>query len=148
MPTLADAATRAEIVARITALTPDRVPAWGRMTAPQMLAHCADAMRMAYGELPCASKGSPVLRFPLVKWLILEVLPFPKGAPTARELLSRPPAVWGDERDAVVALVERFAQEQSRPTWPEHPAFGALTGKQWGGLTWKHLDHHLRQFHA
>ncbi len=29
-----------------------------------------------------------------------------------------------------------------------HAFFGPLTGKQWGRLQYKHLDHHLRQFSA
>jgi hypothetical protein len=146
MPTLADSTTRATVVSRIAQLSPDATPAWGRMTAPQMLAHCADGLRMAYGDLPCAAKNVPLARLGIVKWLMLNVIPFPKGAPTARELIARAPAAWGDERESIVALVERFAQEAGRPTWPAHPLFGPLTGAQWGQLAWKHLDHHLRQF--
>ena len=62
MPTLADSATRATVVSRIAQLSPDATPAWGRMTAPQMLAHCADGLRMAYGDLPCAVKNVPLAR--------------------------------------------------------------------------------------
>ncbi|MGH9801334.1 MAG: DUF1569 domain-containing protein, partial [Blastocatellia bacterium] len=29
---------------------------------------------------------------------------------------------------------------------PEHPAFGKLSTKDWGALTYKHMDHHFRQF--
>lgn len=146
MPTLADGPTRASLIARLSRLAPDTVPHWGRMTAPQMLAHCADALRMAYGDLPCAAKDVPLARLAPVKWLILNVLPFPKGSPTARELLARTPAEWGAEREAIVALIERFAQETGRASWPPHPLFGPLTGKEWGTLACKHLDHHLRQF--
>ncbi len=146
MPTLADGPTRAATVQRIQRLAPDTTPSWGQLRAPQMLAHCADALRMAYGDLPCAAKDVPLARFAPVKWLMLHVIPFPKGAPTARELLSRDPAAWGDEREAIVELVERFGREQSRAVWPAHPLFGPLSGAEWGTLAWKHLDHHLRQF--
>lgn len=146
MPTLADAATRATMVSRIARLTPDMRPTWGRMTAPQMLAHCADGLRMAYGDLPCAAKNVPLARLAVVKWLMLNVIPFPKGAPTAPELIARAPDAWGDERAAIEALVHRFGQETGRSSWPPHPLFGPMTGAQWGQLAWKHLDHHLRQF--
>jgi len=146
MPTLADAATRAEVVTRLARLAPDTTPAWGRMTAPQMLAHCADALRMAYGDLPCAPKNVPLARLGVVKWLMLNVIPFPKGAPTARELIARAPSAWGAEREAIETLVQRFEQERTRTSWPAHPLFGPLTGAEWGTLAWKHLDHHLRQF--
>jgi hypothetical protein len=105
MPTLADSATRATVVSRIAQLSPDAAPAWGRMTAPQMLAHCADGLRMAYGDLPCAAKNVPLARLGIVKWLMLNVIPFPKGAPTARELIARAPAAWGDERESIVEEV-------------------------------------------
>jgi len=29
-----------------------------------------------------------------------------------------------------------------------HAFFGSLTGAEWGVSTYKHLDHHLRQFGA
>jgi hypothetical protein len=29
---------------------------------------------------------------------------------------------------------------------PEHPAFGRLSGRAWGALVYRHMDHHLRQF--
>jgi hypothetical protein len=146
MPSLADASTRAAITARIAQLSPDTAPVWGRMSAPQMLAHCADALRMAYGDLPCAPKRVPLAQLGIVKWLMFNVIPFPKGAPTARELIDRAPAAWGVERGEVVSLVERFGRETSRTAWPAHPLFGPLTGAEWGQLAWKHLDHHLRQF--
>ena len=53
-----------------------------------MVAHLNDAMRMATGELPVAPRKLPIRYFPL-KQLILYVLPFPKSAPTAPELLAR-----------------------------------------------------------
>jgi hypothetical protein len=28
----------------------------------------------------------------------------------------------------------------------KHFLFGALTNDQWNALSWKHIDHHLRQF--
>jgi hypothetical protein len=146
MSSLADPAVRASITARIDTLTPDTVPRWGSMTAPQMLAHCADALRMAYGDLTVAPKRVPLVRLAPVKWLLIYGIPFPKGAPTAKELRSRVPLHWGDERETLRTLVARFGEEASRRSWPEHPLFGPLDGRYWGQLAWKHLDHHLRQF--
>lgn len=146
MPTLADQVTRASLVTRIGQLTPERVPRWGRMNAPQMLAHCADALRMAYGEVRCEPKRVPIVQLGIVKWLVIHVLPFPKSAPTAPELVARVPESWDQERQQLIALVHRFGEESARTSWPLHPLFGKLTGTQWGQLGWKHLDHHLGQF--
>lgn len=146
MPSLADAATRTAIIARVNALQPDTTPKWGKMNAPQMMAHCADALRMAYGDLPCAPKDVPIARIGVVKWLILNVLPFPKGSPTAKELISRAPSEWGAERGEFLALIERFEKEKARVAWPAHPLFGPMSGTEWGVLAAKHLHHHLTQF--
>ncbi len=146
MPTLADPAARAAIVARVNALSPDARPQWGKMNAPQMLAHCADALRMAYGDVICASKNSALLSNAIMKRLIIGPLPWPKGAPTAKELLARAPSEWGAERGELISLVERFDRERTRTSWPDHPAFGRLNGRLWGKLAYKHLDHHLTQF--
>src|SRR6185295_15041828 len=84
---------RRELHQRIRRLTPEAKPAWGAMDAPAMVSHLAESVRMALGELPCASKKLP-FRYPPLKQLIVYVLPFPKGAPTAPELISRTPGEW------------------------------------------------------
>lgn len=146
MPSLHDDATRAVIRQRLHTLAPERTGAWGRMTAPQMLAHLTDALRLAFGDLPCVPKNVPLARVFPVKHLILYVLPFPKGAPTARELVARPPAEWPQELAACCEQLERFASASAPSHWPAHPLFGRLTGAQWGVLAYRHMDHHLRQF--
>jgi hypothetical protein len=115
------------------------------MTALQMLAHVADWMLMAKGELKTASKNLP-LRYPPIKQLLIYWLPFPKGVPTARELISRKPSEWAIEQAAVRKHVEWFEQLDPKATWPEHPAFGKLSTNAWCVLGYRHMDHHFRQF--
>ena len=146
MSTLTDPAARRELIARLQQLDLDAQPAWGRMNAPRMLAHCADALRMAYGDLHCTAKRVPLVRTALVRRLMLYVLPFPKNAPTARELLARAPGEGEAERETLKELIARFESEMGRSSWPEHPLFGALDEPEWGRLAYKHLDHHLTQF--
>lgn len=145
MRSLCQADVRAELLARVARLQ-DATPArWGRFTSARMLAHVNDSLRMALGELPVASRWTP-LRYPPFKQLIVYVLPFPKNASTAPELLARGEAAsLPAERDALQRLLERFAT--GRPaTWPSHPLFGRLSRRAWGVLAHRHLDHHLRQF--
>jgi hypothetical protein len=115
------------------------------MTAPQMLAHLADWMLMATGELMVAPKNRP-LRFPPIKQLVIYWLPFPRGVPTAPELVSRKPSAWATERAAVRQQVEAWENLNRKPKWPDHPVFGRMTPKAWGVLGYRHMDHHLRQF--
>lgn len=147
MKTLFDGVARAEINKRVGALRPDAQRKWGTMTVEKMLAHVADGLRAALGELAVEPKNTP-FRFAPIRYLILYVLPFPKGAPTAPELLARQPESIETEIRAVQSLLERLAQRANQETWPVHGAFGKMSGQDWGVLHYRHLDHHLRQFSA
>ena len=83
--------------------------------------------------------------FPL-KHLLLYVLPFPKGAPTAPELKSEAAASFEEERAALLQLLERIGTGFRDGMGPAHPLFGPLSWREWGVATYKHTDHHLRQF--
>ncbi|HYW50572.1 MAG TPA: DUF1569 domain-containing protein [Gemmatimonadaceae bacterium] len=146
MPTLLDAAARDACAARLDRLTADAAPKWGRMSAPQMLAHMNDAFEMAFGERTVSMKSLPLARMFPLKHLIFYVLPFPKNAPTAREIISRAPADFAAERARLKQQIERMAPGRERIAYAAHPIFGQLTAKEWGVLGYKHFDHHLRQF--
>ncbi len=143
MPSLTDGAARAALVARLDALSPDATPRWGRMTPAKMLAHMTDAFRMALGELPVKPKKIPLLASFPFKQIFIYLLPFPKNAPTAPEMIARQPEAFDVERAHVKLLVERVA---ASPKLAVHPIFGVLTKPEWAALGYRHFDHHLRQF--
>ena len=134
-----------ELRERVERLTPQHVAQWGRMTAPQVVVHLTDSLRMASGDLPVASKNLP-LRYPPLKQLVLYYLPFPKNAPTAPELLVRQPGEWSADLSELCARLDRFVASGPAGAIRVHPAFGTMTGKQWGVLVYRHMDHHLKQF--
>src|SRR6185436_19454599 len=80
-------ADRAAICQRIGSVASASAPRWGRMDARAMLTHLRLSALMALGELPVASKSKRAFQVFPIKHLILHVAPFPKGAPTAPELL-------------------------------------------------------------
>ena len=139
------AGDRDELVARLNRLEPTMTPRWGRMTAAQMLAHLTDWMMMAKGELPTLFRNG-FLQFAPVKQLAIYWLPFPKGVPTAKELISRVPSDWNAERATLCDYMNSFETMHPDGAWPVHPAFGTLTPAAWGVLGYRHTDHHLRQF--
>ena len=139
--------SRRELNARVAALAWDRPAAWGKFTAPKMVCHLADSLKMAMGDLKVARKNLPV-RYPPLKQLVIYWAPFPKGAPTAPELLAREPREWSRDIGDVQELLERAASARTTDTWPEHPAFGKLSTRAWGVLIYRHMDHHLKQFGA
>jgi hypothetical protein len=140
-----DPASRNELIERLGRMSPDKAPLWGKMNASQMLAHIGSSIRMARGEIPVASKKLPI-RFTPIKQLIIYWLPFPKGAPTAPELMSRVVTDWNENMSDVRTQIASFETCDRNGTWPEHPAFGSLSASAWGVLGYRHIDHHFRQF--
>lgn len=145
MPTLWNDADRQQLVARIRQLSPDAKAQWGSMTSRGMLAHIHESARMALGEVSVKPKNLPI-RHPPLKQLIIYVLPFPKGAPTAPELISREADDWTAELASLEAAIDRLVARSPSASWPDHPAFGELSRRAWGVLVYRHTDHHVRQF--
>ena len=137
---------RTAICRRIGSVTSASVPRWGRMDAKAMLTHLRQSALMALGELPVASKSKRAFQVFPIKHLILHVVPFPKGAPTAPELLVPDEASVEAIRSELVSLVERIGAGPREGYGPVHPLFGRLSFREWGVATYKHTDHHLRQF--
>lgn len=139
---------RAEIVNRINSLSTSSTARWGSMNVTGMLEHLRRSTRMALGELPVASVNKRALQMFPLKHLILYVLPFPKGAPTATELKPVDAVSFEAERAAVLKLIERVGTGPSEGNGPAHPLFGPMTWRQWAVATYKHTNHHLKQFGA
>lgn len=140
-------ATRRELEERLARLRPDSLRRWGKLTAPEMVTHVAASFQSCLGGLDVKPIKLPI-RYPPLKQLIIYWLPFPKGAPTAPELLDRKPGDWTADVAELRALINRFAARDPADRWPEHAAFGRMNGRRWGVLMYRHADHHFRQFGA
>jgi hypothetical protein len=139
--------SKAEILRRIAEVDENAKAQWGKLTADRMLSHLVESLKMAIGEIEVASKKLPIRFFPL-KQLIVYMLPFPKGAPTAPELLAGKAGPVDDYKAELRRLIAAFTARAGRKDWRDHPAFGRLSEKAWGVLVYRHMDHHLRQFGA
>ena len=162
MPTLFDPSARGAMHARVDGLAAGRVPHWGEMDARRMVCHVADQLRVALGDLESRPgplrlrfgnrevKGKPgPLRFRWYRQLMVHWAPWPKARVKAPpEMLPTKPAVWDDDVAALHALIDRVGDKDPAERWAVHPWFGPVSGREWGMLCWKHLDHHLRQFGA
>ena len=139
---------RAAIDRRLRSLSVSSTRRWGSMDVVAMLQHLRLSARMTLGELSVPSVNKrPFQMFPL-KHVILYVLPFPKGAPTAPELKPADAVSFEEERAALLELLDRIATGPREGIGPAHPLFGPLTWREWGVVTYKHADHHLKQFGA
>jgi len=140
-----DPKVQAELLGRLLTLEPGSPALWGHMDAAQMLAHCAEAMKMPTGELKVRG-GFPSLFGWLLKKVAYDERPFRHGAPTARELAIAEPRQFEVEKACLLAEYLKLAKGPGSIANLRHPFFGTLTRDQWGILLFKHLDHHFRQF--
>ena len=139
---------RAEISSRVRSLSVSSNRKWGSMNVADMLQHLSLSARMTLGELSVPSANKRVFQMFPFKHLILYVLPFPKGAPTAPLLKPIDAESLEGERAAVLELLERIGTGPREGAGPAHPLFGPLSWSEWGVTTYKHTDHHLKQFGA
>ena len=146
MPSLFDSEVRARVVARLDRLTPSSERRWGRMTAPEMVAHLTDQMGHTLGDVPVEAHGGPLSWAP-IRYLSIYVVPWPRGKVRgpAEAFVSRP-GEWNADLERLRSLVERFGSRDPRGDWPDHLLFGRMSGRDWGYFCHKHFDHHLRQF--
>ena len=146
MGSILNEAERAEIVRRVQSLSASSTKRWGRMDVVRMLQHLRLSARMTVGELAVLSANKRAFQMFPLKHLLLYVLPFPKGAPTATELKPVDAATFEEERAALLELIERIGNGPREGAGPEHPLFGPMSWREWGVVTYKHADHHLKQF--
>ena len=149
MKNLFDATVANEVKARLGKLEPQSERRWGKMTAAQMLAHCSASMQWAVGEVVPEKGALPVrLMGRLIKPMVFRnEEPFRKNSPTAPSLVVTGERDLDKERDRLAGLIDKFAAGGAAGcTKNPHSFFGKLTPEEWAILTYKHLDHHLRQF--
>lgn len=150
MHTMFDRSTSSSIRERITHLNTSMQPQWGKMNVAQAVAHLATSMEEAIGDrLPPRMFVGRILG-PLVRRRALrDDAPISRNAPTAPGLVIADQRDLEAERTRLLALVDRWvAAGPAGATSHPHCFFGKLTPDEWGRLTYKHLDHHLRQFGA
>jgi Protein of unknown function (DUF1569) len=148
MKNLFEAARVEEVTERMAQLRLDSEPLWGRMNAPQALAHCSAAVEWAVGDRipPRMFLGRIMGR--IVKPMVFRNdAPMRRNSPTAKDLVVQDKRDLGTERERLRGLIDRFAAAGPKGcTTHPHSFFGRLTPEEWATLMYKHLDHHLRQF--
>lgn len=142
---LFDTEVKQEIIERIQKLTPDTKAVWGKMNVAQMLSHVQRPIGIAFGTHQ--PKGSFLLRLigPLFKSKLWDQQLYKKSLPTDPTfIMTGTVKDFEKEKSALLELINRFSIENIIKD--QHPIFGKLTKENWSKATWKHLDHHLKQF--
>lgn len=141
---LLDPAVKQDIISRINKLTPEAQRQWGKMDVAQMLAHVQMPLGVGIGAHKLSRSFIGRVLGGFIKPILYNDKPFKRGLPTARTFIMKDQKDFETEKKKLLEMIQNF-KEENIVTAP-HPLFGKLTKEQWSKGTWKHLDHHLRQF--
>lgn len=135
---LFDQEVKQDIIDRINKLSPQSQRQWGKM----------DVAQMPLGAAVCKHKlqGSCLIKLigPLFKSQLFNDKPFKQNLPTDKSFKIANPKDFENEKQNLIQMINNFSENTM--SGEPHPFFGKLTKEQWSKGTWKHLDHHLRQF--
>lgn len=136
------------IIERIEKLTPITLSQWGKMTVSQMLLHCQQPIKVAFGTLQLKPNWLLKLLFgKAAKKQMISQAAFRKDTPTVKEFRITYEPDFEEAKKGLIELVSKFAEEGPASIKnTKHPLFGEMTASEWDQMQWKHLDHHLRQF--
>ncbi|MEJ7830633.1 MAG: hypothetical protein WKF91_20655 [Segetibacter sp.] len=147
MHTLFDPAVNQEIVNRIGKLSPASKPGWGKMTVVQMLAHLNLSLQVNFGKIELKRSLLGIFFRGISRRILLGEKPFPKNLPTDKKLLSKHPADFITEKKTVETMVRMYVDKGPKVLSKNpHNILGKITPQESAFISYKHLDHHLRQF--
>lgn len=145
MKTIFDAATADELTGRLALLRPDAKALWGKMSAYQMLKHCALSEEMFQGRK--SYKRLFIGRLfgnMALTGILKDDAQMKKSQPTHQQMKIGGTGDFEVARRAWVSLLQGYRQPYGLEL--VHPFFGRMNGDQVGKYVYKHTDHHLRQF--
>lgn len=141
---LLDSKVKQDVISRINLLQSSSAPLWGKMTVSQMLAHCQAQMGVALGETAVQSNFVSRLFGGWIKKMVFNDKPFKQNLPTAPAFVVKHDPDFEKEKSKMIEMLGRFTRENLKNE--PHPIFGKLSTDEWSKGTWKHIDHHLKQF--
>lgn len=138
----------AQIVNRLKGLEETSQRKWGTMTPAQMLRHCRSQIDFILSPTNDVKVYPTAFRYAPVRWLALNVVPWPQNSKTAPEMdvNKKLTDVQGFNEEKQLILEGLNTLYHTTNVEAIHPLFGKMGKNQWGRVVWKHLDHHLRQF--
>jgi oxepin-CoA hydrolase/3-oxo-5,6-dehydrosuberyl-CoA semialdehyde dehydrogenase len=134
----------------LTGLREDAQPAWGAMTAQQMVEHLAWVFEVSIGQatVECSVPESRRERW---KAFLFDATPMPhefRNPALVAGLPSLQHAGLAEAKTALSRVVALFLDQcRTSPTAAHvHPTFGPLVAEEWSRSHFKHVYHHLQQF--
>jgi oxepin-CoA hydrolase/3-oxo-5,6-dehydrosuberyl-CoA semialdehyde dehydrogenase len=127
---------------------------WGKMNAQQMIEHVADFFNVST-ELIKFDLVTPEEHLPKYKEFLLSDKEFRENTKAPASVIGEEPLplrnptmekAIGHLKKSVKNFFAFFEEDPMKKTL--HPVFGPLNFEEWVLLHYKHVNHHLRQFHS
>ena len=133
---------------RLEKLSPDTLPQWGKMTAPQMLAHLNVPYDMAYGVV---NPGFGTLTKLMLRWFVKPGVvgskPYKKNSRTAPIFIIEGERDFDSEKAKLIGYINKTEQlGKDHFDGRDYVSFGKMNATEWSNLFYKHMDHHFTQF--
>ncbi|MGA9638796.1 DUF1569 domain-containing protein [Flavobacterium sp.] len=150
MKTIFDKSTRDELIQRINSLTEENKPVWGKMNVYQMSKHCTNWNEWVLGKNDIVYKQDflgKIFGKMALRSNTKDDKPIGKNMPagkafTVKVTVDNLPSLklmWTEQ----INLYQNFSNDEFI-----HDFFGKMTKDEIGIFTYKHNDHHLRQFNV
>ena len=147
MKTVLDKATREELISRINSLNENNKAEWGKMNAYQMLKHCAIAEESYLGKKKYKRTFlGRLIGKKVLKNILKDETPMMRNAKTSDAFIVTDNGDIETEKKKWIALLNEYENFSTGSI--EHWFFGPMTQEQIGYFSYKHADHHLRQFNC
>jgi hypothetical protein len=144
-----DTPTIAELRAALERLDAVTTPAWGTMTAPQMLRHCSRFMDLYLGRIVVPGWARLVSRLigPLFlrSFLTKSIGATPRNMGTMPAIKARPQLELDFEEERT-RFLERLAEVEALDGVIQHAMYGAMKADDANALVRHHTTHHFHQF--
>jgi hypothetical protein len=148
MRSVFDKTTRDELINRINSLNENCTAQWGKMNVSQMTRHCTIWEESILGKRTFKRVFIGRLFGKLaLRTVLRNEAPLAKNTPTLPQLKIKDTNIdMASEKRKWVELIEQY--EHFSNYGFVHSFFGKMTKEQIGYLSYKHTDHHLRQFNC
>ena len=150
MKSIFDKDIRAELIERIEQVNENNIAQWGEMNVFQMLKHNTYWNNWVLGkDVHKYKQGFLGMIFGkmILNRMVKSEHPIDKNIPTSEQFKIKESS--GDieaEKSKWTSMIKEY-EDFNNPKFI-HDFFGKMTKEQIGILTYKHTDHHLRQFGA
>lgn len=142
---------KGEYLELLESISPETVPAFGKMNAQQMVEHMSYAFKQASGLIPLRSNQPEEVTQKMYQFMMSD-RPFKDNTPNSFLPDEPEPVLYSGMKEAIEVLKKDieffesvFSDQSDRRI--HNPFFGNLNQQEWIHLLHKHAWHHLRQFH-